>query len=115
MPKNQFVKGDERAKAAGRKGGPLGGRPAKLNLKRVEAELPPLDSLEHAMERLDLIGKWALAGMVAGTTAGAAVRSVEVWLKAHADSLTRDVITDLKQDVARLKAQLIKPPMRVAR
>ncbi len=53
--------------------------------------------------------------MVAGTTAGAAVRSVEVWLKAHADSLTRDVITDLKQDVARLKAQLIKPPMRVAR
>ena len=71
MPKNQFVKGDERAKAAGRKGGPLGGRPAKLNLKRVEAELPPLDSLEHAMARLDLIGKWALAGMVAGTTAGA--------------------------------------------
>ena len=34
------------------------GRPKTLNLKRVEAELPPLDSLQHAMERMDLIGKW---------------------------------------------------------
>ncbi len=47
----------------------------RLTLERVERELPPLDSVETAMLRLDRIGLWAAAGMLTGSVAGAIVRS----------------------------------------
>jgi len=86
-----------------------GGRAAakrRLTLDRVERELPPLDSLESAMLRLDRVGLWAAAGMLTGSVAGAVVRSVEVWIRGHESQLTSDVIESLRKDVVRLKAEL---------
>ena len=95
----------ERAREAGRKGGRYK-KPRPPTLAEIELLLPPLDSIESAMTRLDMVGKWALAGMVAGGVAGAAVRSVEVWLKAQDSQLTQKVVTELKADLDRVKAEL---------
>ena len=57
---------------------------------------------------------WAAAGLLPGSVAGAAVRSVEVWLKAHESKLTREVIDDVKADVDRLKSELKGRSLRVA-
>jgi hypothetical protein len=62
--------------------------------QRREAEaaaLPPLDSPESAMIRLQRISELAVAGIVPGSQAGAAVRAVEAWLatQRHAVSITR--------------------------
>jgi hypothetical protein len=46
---------------------------------------------------------------MSGSVAGAAVRSVDVWLKAHESKLTREVVEDIKGEVARLKADLKRP------
>jgi hypothetical protein len=46
-------------------------------LAEVEEALPPLTDLESAMHRLDVVARWALAGMVPGAIASAAVRSCE--------------------------------------
>jgi hypothetical protein len=81
----------------------------RLTLERVERELPPLDSPESAMLRLDRIGLWATAGMLPGSVASAVVRSVEVWIRGHESRLTREVVEDLKEEVTRLKAQLTAP------
>ena len=43
----------------------------RLTLDRVEHELPPLESLETAMVRLDRVGLWAAAGMLTGGVASA--------------------------------------------
>ena len=78
----------------------------RLTLDRVELELPPLTDIESAMQRLDVVCKWALAGMIHGAIASAAVRSVEVWLRGHESKLTQHVIDQLTADVKRLKAGL---------
>ena len=86
-----------------------GGRTAarrRLTLDRVERELPPLESLETAMVRLDRVGLWAAAGMLTGSVASAVVRSVEVWIRGHESKLTREVVDGLRRDVARLNAAL---------
>ena len=45
--------------------------------------------------------RWSLSRV-----AGAAVRSVEVWLKAQDSQLTQKVVTELKADLDRVKAEL---------
>ena len=90
------------------KGGKAAAR-RKLSLERVERELPPLDSLEAAMVRLDRVGLWAAAGMLTGSVASAVVRSVEVWIRGHESKLTREVVEELKSEVNRLKTELGKP------
>ncbi len=95
------------------KGGRASAR-RRLTLEKVERELPPLDSLDSAMLRLDRIGLWAVAGMLSGSVAGAVVRSVEVWIRGHESKLTREVVEDVKNEVARLKAALKRPSSRRA-
>ncbi len=85
----------------------------KLNLERVEQELPPLTDLESAMLRLDRIGLWAAAGMLTGSVAGAVVRSVEVWIRGHESQLTNEVVDDLKSEMKRLTAHLKSSQRRV--
>jgi hypothetical protein len=96
------------ARIAGAKGGRVS-RPKKLSLERVSKELGPLDELEDAQRWLTLIARWALAGLVPGTTAHASVRAVETFLKVHESQLTREVVEDIKGEVDRLKADLKRP------
>ena len=90
----------KRAREAGQKGGRAKAR-RKLTLDRVEAEFGDLDTLEDAQRWLRLVGTWAAAGLLAGTVANAAVRSIDVWLRAHESKLTRELVDKLK---ARIEA-----------
>ncbi|UCG87927.1 MAG: hypothetical protein JSW71_05120, partial [Gemmatimonadota bacterium] len=107
----------EEARAAGRESGRARKAKAreKLNLANVEAAFGPLETIEDAQRRLERLGVWAAAGMLAGTVAGAAVRSVEVWLKAHESRLTQDVVESLKKEVDRLKLEAKGRPARALR
>ena len=99
----------------GRKAGKASAR-RKLTLDRVEQEFGPLETVDDAKRRLDRIGIWAAAGLVPGTVAGAVVRSVEVWIKAHESELTNRVVDELKGDLARLRRELKgRPPLSVTR
>ncbi len=85
----------------------------RLSLERVERELGPLETIEHAMRRLDRLGLWIAAGMLSGSQGSAAVRSIEVWLRGHESKLTREVVEKLKSEVHRRKADLKRPSPRV--
>ena len=97
---------------AGKKGGPAKAR-RKLTLDRVEAELGDLETLEEAQRWLRSIGIWAMAGMVPGTVANAAVRSVDVWLRAHESKLTRELMDKLRARVEDMEAQVKRSKMGV--
>ncbi len=99
----------ETARRQGAKGGRAKAR-RKLTLARVEAELGPLATIDDAMRRLDRLGLWISAGMLSGSQGGAAVRSIEVWLRGHETRLTERVVDDLQADVKRLKAELHGEP-----
>jgi hypothetical protein len=115
-----FSPGDQ-ARAASRRG--VEARAARrqerersqLTLARVEAQLPPLASLKDAKERLDRIGTWAVAGLLPGTVTMAAVRSVEVWVRAHEASLTQEVAERLRSRLDAVEADLRRSRMGVAR
>ena len=77
MPKKLFDSAS--ARGAGKRSGQAR---YKLTLAQVEAELGTLVTLEDAQRRLDLIKKWALAGLLPGSVAGGMTRSIEVWIKA---------------------------------
>ena len=77
-----------------------------LTLDRVEQELGPLEAVDDAMRRLDRICLWALGGLLPGVVANAAVRSVEVWLKASESQLTEKVVDELQADLERVKREL---------
>ena len=51
-------------------------------------------------------GVWALSGLLPGSVAGSAVRSVEVWVKTHESRLTQEVVTDLRRRLDELEAAL---------
>ena len=84
-------------------------------MAQVEAELGTLVTLEDAQRRLDRIGVWALAGLLAGSVAGSAVRSVEVWVKTHESRLTQEVVIDLRQRLDELEAQIKQRTLGVVR
>lgn len=93
----------ERARELGRRSGRAR---RKLGLSDVETTLPPLTDLESAMHRLDVVARWALAGMVPGAIASAAVRSCEVWIKGAESKLTRELVDGLRKRLETLEAQL---------
>ena len=95
----------ERARELGKRSG-AARRSLKLNLSRVEAAFGPLEAIQDAQRRLERLGVWAAAGLLTGSVAGAAVRSVEVWLKAHESRLTERVVEELSGELKRLKAEL---------
>ena len=87
------------------KGGKAAAR-RRLTIERVERELPPLNSVDSAMQRLDRLGLWITAGMLTGSAGSAAVRSVEVWLRGHESRLTEQVVEELSGELQRVKAEL---------
>ena len=99
----------ETARRQGAKGGWAKAR-RKLTLARVEEELGALATIDDAMRRLDRLNLWISAGMLSGSQGGAAVRSIEVWLRGHETWLTERVVDDLQADVERLKAELHGEP-----
>lgn len=88
------------------------GRPRKLTPARVEAELPPLTNLDSAMRRLDKLGIWLAQGHLPGSVGGAAVRSVDVWVRAHESKLTQQVATELRDRLDELEAQVKRQRVR---
>jgi hypothetical protein len=80
----------------------------KLTLESVEVAFGSLETLEDAQRRLERLGVWSAAGLLAGSVASAAVRSVEVWLRAHESKLTQAVVEDLKRDVDRIRDELAR-------
>ncbi len=101
----QLNRGNPSIASHASKGGQARAR-RKLNLERVEEELPPLTDLESAMLRLDKVGLWAAAGMLTGSVASAVVRSVEVWIRGHESKLAREVVEDLRAEVMRIKTEI---------
>ena len=82
---------------------------SRLSVARVEEAFGELQTLDDAQRRLERIGVWAAAGLLAGSVAGAAVRSIEVWLRAHESKLTEAVVEELKADVDRIKGEIKRP------
>lgn len=101
------------ASAAGKRSGAARKR---LTLADVDADMPALDTLADVKRRLDVIARWALAGLVPGSVALASVRACEVWTRAHGDELDRDALKAAEQRVAELEGELQQARgLRVAR
>ncbi len=77
----------------------------------MEAELGPLETVEDAMRRLDRLNLWISAALLTGSQGGAAVRSIEVWLRGHESRLTEKVVEELAVEVKRLKSELRGKPV----
>ena len=104
----------DRAREIGRKGGKASGK-ARLTLDRVEEAFGSLGTVEDAQRRLERLGVWASAGLLAGSVGGVAVRSVEVWLKAHESQLTETVVNELRTRLDELEGQLRQGRLGVVR
>ena len=112
MSDGRFTKGT--AQQAGAKGGRA--KQAKhLSLEQVEQAFGSLVTVEDAQRRLERLGVWASAGLLAGSVGGVAVRSVEVWLRAHESQLTETVVTELRGRLDELEGQLRQSRPRVVR
>lgn len=99
-----------RAREAGKRSGKAR-RQQRLTLSRVEAELGTLETVQDAMRRLDRLNLWISAGLLTGSQGGAAVRSIEVWLRGHESRLTEKVVEELAVEVKRLKSELSGKPV----
>ena len=101
----------EKAREAGQKGGIAKAKARRqLTLERVEEELGSLGSLEDAERWLLRLGTWAAGGLLSGAVAGACVRAVDVWLRAHEAKLSRELIEKLRVRLDDLEAQVVKRP-----
>jgi hypothetical protein len=77
-----------------------------LNVEKVEAAFGPLVTPEDAKSRLATISVWAVAGMVPGTVANAAVRAVEVWLKCDEAAADRERLKQAEKRISELEAEV---------
>ncbi len=71
-----------------------------------------MDTPEHVRAGLQTVQRWAAAGMLAGTVAGACVRAAEAWLKLHEHELDRQRMKALEHRVRELEAELAQRPQR---
>ena len=100
----------------GRAAGKASGRARRgLTLEQVEGAFGSLGTVEDAQRRLERLGVWAAAGLLAGSVGGVAVRSVEVWLKAHEGQLTDTVVGELRARFDELEGRLRQSGPRVVR
>lgn len=104
MDSSDATKPDKRA--IGALGGEQKAANQRMRLARVVTELPPMDSLEAAKARLEIISTLAVSGALAGSQAGAAVRAVEVWVKTYQAELDRNRLRDLERQIETLEKQL---------
>ena len=112
MSNGQFTK--ETAQQAGARGA-RAKKARRLTLEQVEEAFGQLDTVEDAQRRLERLGVWASAGLLAGSVGGVAVRSVEVWLKAQESLLTETVVNDLRARLDELEGQLRQSRLGVVR
>jgi hypothetical protein len=77
------------------------------------ADMPRLDSVENAKGRLEIINDLVVSGLLAGSQAGAAVRAVEVWLKAEAHALDLHRIKEMERTITDLENELKRARLRV--
>ncbi len=80
--------------------GRRGGRGRKV-------DLGPLETVEDAKHRLDVICQAACDGRLSGAVAGAANRSVEVWLKAIETDHTKQLV-EMRKRLTELEKELRK-------
>jgi len=89
-----------------------GRRGAEATRKRFQAagiaseDLGGLQTHEDAKRWLEAIGRAVVTGGLGNREATAGIRAVEAWLKAEGERVTMQVVGELKDEVARLKADL---------
>jgi hypothetical protein len=95
-----------------------GGHKVKANRTAAAAGLiatmPKLDSNEHARLSLEIIRDLTVNGYLTGSQAGAAVRAVDVYLRAEAQALDLHRIRELERTITELEAELKKARLRVS-
>lgn len=96
----------EFAQERARKGGEAKQAKRAASLAARAAAMPPLDSVENAKARLEIINDLVISGLLAGSQAGAGVRAVEVWLKAEAHALDLHRLKELERTITELEAEL---------
>ena len=79
-----------------------------LDLDTVSQALGPLATPEDAQRQLGQLARWCAAGQVPGAAGSAAVRAVEIWLKAHGEALDRGRMAELGRRIKELEAELVK-------
>lgn len=68
--------------------------------------LPPMDSTENALQRLEIIGRLSVAGVISGSQAHAAVQSVRAWLEVQRFSVTLERVRELERRIDDLTQEL---------
>lgn len=94
-----------------------GGAVTAENFKRDgvrEHELGPLDTLEDAQRWLQILGGAVAAGRITAKDASTAVNAIRVWITAEGERLTAEVVDELRGEVAELRKEVKRGPMRVA-
>lgn len=72
----------------------------------IAGDLPPLETPADARYRLDLVFRLGLAGTLAGSVAGAMVRSCEVWVRAFEVEVSAKRVRELDDRVLELEKEL---------
>lgn len=70
------------------------------------AELTPLKTYEDAKERLDIIARAAMSGVLDDKACNAAIRAISEWVKTTSEEATKHVVEDLAKELARVKRQI---------
>ena len=71
----------------------------------TEDELPPIRTHDDAEARLDFLHRAAALSRLPASSANAAIRGVEAWVKARADKLKSVELVKLRDAVASLEAE----------
>ena len=69
-------------------------------------EMPELVDHESAKKFLEIVARAAATKRLSHNEANATVRALAEWLKAHADSISAEVVTKLRRRVEELEAEL---------
>jgi hypothetical protein len=78
-----------------------------LTVEKVQAAFGgPLQTPEDAKRRLELIGEWTCGGLLPGSVAGSACRSVEVWLKCYESEIDRERLKTAEARIGELEAEV---------
>jgi hypothetical protein len=102
-PAHDPARADARSRAA-RRGGEV---VAEMSRKRrlLPSDLPPLDTPAAAAVWAETIGVAAATGKIPATSAQAALRAVQTFVRAHEQGELRNRLDALKQELERLRTE----------
>ncbi len=95
--------GPDRMREMGRKG--LEAQKA-VRIGFTFAELIPLKTYEDAKERLDVISRAAMSGLLDDKACNAAIRAISEWVKTESEAATKHVVETLAKEIDRVKRQI---------